>query len=84
VVDDPASDGARYRKSRQFADRMRAEEDRLLVDEAPHSAICVSQMCLDWTRLATVDRLLHHAHLILTTGGSRRLAEALAGKGVIP
>jgi hypothetical protein len=27
---------------------------------------------------------MHHAHLVLTTGDSHRLAEALAGKGVIP
>jgi DNA replication protein DnaC len=33
---------------------------------------------------ATVDRLLHHAHLVLTNGDSHRLAEAIAGKGVIP
>jgi DNA replication protein DnaC len=33
---------------------------------------------------ATVDRLLHHAHLILTEGTSLRLAEATAGKGVMP
>ena len=33
---------------------------------------------------AIVDRLLHHAHLVLTKGASHRLAEALAGKGVIP
>lgn len=33
---------------------------------------------------ATVDRLLHHAHLVATKGDSHRLAEALAGKGVIP
>ena len=33
---------------------------------------------------ATVDRLLHHAHLVLTEGDSHRLAEATAGKGVIP
>ena len=33
---------------------------------------------------ATVDRLLHHAHLVITKGDSHRLAEALAGKGVIP
>jgi DNA replication protein DnaC len=33
---------------------------------------------------ATVDRLLHHAHLVLTKGDSHRLAEALAGKGVMP
>lgn len=32
----------------------------------------------------TVDRLLHHAHLILTEMSSRRLAEAAAGKGVKP
>jgi DNA replication protein DnaC len=32
---------------------------------------------------ATVDRLLHHAHLVTTSGDSHRLAEALAGKGVI-
>ena len=33
---------------------------------------------------ATVDRLLHHAHLVLTKGDSHRLAEALAGKGGHP
>jgi hypothetical protein len=33
---------------------------------------------------ATVDRLLHHAHLILTQGTSLRLAEATTGKGVTP
>jgi DNA replication protein DnaC len=33
---------------------------------------------------ATVDRLLHHAHLVLTNGDSHRLAEALAGKEVVP
>ncbi|MGW4528956.1 IS21-like element helper ATPase IstB [Amycolatopsis sp. NPDC004378] len=36
------------------------------------------------TATATVDRLLHHAHLVATKGDSHRLAEALAGKGVIP
>lgn len=33
---------------------------------------------------ATVDRLLHHAHLCQTTGDSVRLSQALTGKGVIP
>lgn len=33
---------------------------------------------------ATADRLLHHAHLIITDGTSLRLAEATAGKGVTP
>lgn len=33
---------------------------------------------------AGVDRLLHHAHVILTEGDSYRQAEAVAGKGVTP
>jgi DNA replication protein DnaC len=33
---------------------------------------------------ATVDRLLHHAHICQTTGDSIRLSQALAGKGVKP
>jgi DNA replication protein DnaC len=32
---------------------------------------------------ATVDRLLHHAHLCQTTGDSVRLSQAMAGKGVV-
>jgi DNA replication protein DnaC len=31
---------------------------------------------------ATVDRLLHHAHLVATQGDSHRLQQALTGKGV--
>ena len=33
---------------------------------------------------ATVDRLLHHAHVCQTTGKSVRLTQALAGQGVSP
>lgn len=33
---------------------------------------------------ATVDRLLHHAHVVVTDGDSYRLAEATAGNGVKP
>jgi DNA replication protein DnaC len=33
---------------------------------------------------ATVDRLLHHAHVVLTEGTSLRLSEATAGRGVMP
>ncbi|MFF3748520.1 ATP-binding protein [Streptomyces kronopolitis] len=33
---------------------------------------------------ASTDRLMHHAHLVTTSGDSHRLAEALAGKGVVP
>jgi DNA replication protein DnaC len=33
---------------------------------------------------ATVDRLLHHAHVCQTSGDSVRLSQALAGVGVIP
>ena len=33
---------------------------------------------------ATVDRLLHHAHVMLTGGDSIRLTQATRGKGVKP
>ncbi len=33
---------------------------------------------------ATVDRLMHHAHLCQTSGESVRLSEASAGRGVVP
>jgi DNA replication protein DnaC len=32
----------------------------------------------------STDRPMHHAHLVTTSGDSRRPAEALAGKGVVP
>ena len=33
---------------------------------------------------ATVDRLMHHAHLCQTQGDSVRLAQAVSGQGVVP
>ncbi|MFC9624592.1 IS21-like element helper ATPase IstB [Streptomyces sp. NPDC056930] len=33
---------------------------------------------------ATVDRLLHHAHVVVTQGDSHRLNEATTGRGVVP
>ena len=33
---------------------------------------------------ALVDRLLHHAHVVVTSGDSVRLLDATAGKGVKP
>jgi len=33
---------------------------------------------------ATIDRLLHHAHIMVTTGDSIRLTQATTGKGVTP
>lgn len=33
---------------------------------------------------ATVDRLLHHAHVCITSGDSVRLAQATTGQGVLP
>ena len=33
---------------------------------------------------ATVDRLLHHAHVCVTSGDSVRLAQATTGKGIVP
>ena len=34
--------------------------------------------------IANVDRLMHHAHVVLTAGDSIRLTQATAGKGVTP
>jgi DNA replication protein DnaC len=36
------------------------------------------------TATATVDRLLHHAHICQTSGDPVRLSQALTGKGVTP
>ncbi|MEU7283454.1 IS21-like element helper ATPase IstB [Streptomyces sp. NPDC045431] len=33
---------------------------------------------------AAVDRLLHHAHIVLTEGSSLRLTQATTGQGVVP
>jgi len=33
---------------------------------------------------AAVDRLLHHAHILLTEGSSLRLTQATSGQGVVP
>jgi DNA replication protein DnaC len=33
---------------------------------------------------ATVDRLMHHAHVVVTSGDSIRLTQATHGKGVTP
>ena len=33
---------------------------------------------------AAVDRLLHHAHLVITQGDSIRLTQATSGRGVLP
>jgi DNA replication protein DnaC len=33
---------------------------------------------------ATVDRLMHHAHIVVTLGDSYRLTQATTGKGVKP
>lgn len=33
---------------------------------------------------AAVDRLLHHAHIVLTEGSYPRLTQATSGQGVVP
>ncbi|MDQ0766805.1 hypothetical protein QFZ32_000272 [Streptomyces canus] len=34
--------------------------------------------------IAAVDRLLHHAHIVLTEGSSLRLTQVTSGQGVVP
>ncbi|WP_381804062.1 ATP-binding protein [Streptomyces niveus] len=36
------------------------------------------------TATTAVDRLLHHAHIVLTEGSSLRLTQATTGQGVVP
>ena len=42
------------------------------------------ELMLKTLATATVDRLLHHAHICQTSGDSIRLTQALNGKGVMP
>ena len=48
------------------------------------AALLAAEPATQTLATATVDRLLHHAHLIVTEGPSLRLAEATEGKGVVP
>ncbi|GAC1610584.1 MAG: hypothetical protein NVS3B26_18120 [Mycobacteriales bacterium] len=62
--------------------RIRRQVEGYFATPLTHAVSARGQnMTLDTT---TVDRLLHHAHQVLTDGRSQRLAEALAGKGVVP
>ncbi|GAA5207254.1 hypothetical protein GCM10023323_22030 [Streptomyces thinghirensis] len=36
------------------------------------------------TLATAADRLLHHAHIVLTEGSSLRLTQATSGQGVVP
>ena len=46
---------------------------------------CFDELMPKTLATATVERLLHHAHVVITDGqDSYRLAQATAGKGVTP
>jgi len=67
-------------------DENRAKPDRTLDDDQFHdsAATAPTDGALPDPVTATVDRLLHHTHVVLTEGTSLRLTEATAGAGVIP
>jgi len=53
----------------------------------PAQSVCslTSSSAAEYKRpTATVDRLMHHAHLCQTSGKSVRLSEASSGRGVVP
>ena len=65
----------RRRRLRETLDRAHVEHPPAGFDELMPKTLAT----------ATVDRLLHHAHVLLTDGtDSYRLAQATAGKGVTP
>jgi DNA replication protein DnaC len=51
---------------------------------AERSPVAFDELMPKTLATATVDRLMHHAHVCQTAGDSIRLSQALAGKGVIP
>ncbi len=57
------------------------ERTRPLVESAPRR---LDELMPKTIANATVDRLLHHAHIVMTTGDSIRLTQATTGKGVSP
>ena len=66
-----------------------AERALLLALSDPHErvprAVGFDELMPKTMATATVDRLLHHAHVLITNGtDSYRLAQATAGKGVRP
>jgi len=59
------------------------EKRSIAISSNPHPSV-FDELMPKTLATATVDRLLHHAHLAQTTGESIRLARALAGAGVTP
>ena len=53
-------------------------------NEPMRTAVGFEQLMDKTIASALVDRLLHHAHVILVEGESVRLADATSGKGVVP
>jgi DNA replication protein DnaC len=59
------------------------EKRSVAVSSNVHPAGC-DELMPKTLATATVARLLHHAHVCITSGDSVRLAQATAGKGVVP
>ena len=60
-----------------------AYEKRAIADSSNLHSAAFDELIPNTLATATVDWLLHYAHICQTTGGSIRLIEALAGKWVI-
>ena len=57
---------------------------RILQDQHVPAPDAFDELMPKTLATATVDRLMHHAHVCQTAGKSIRLTQAIAGKGVIP
>ena len=67
-----------------FAENLlRFSDDRIALSSNLHPA-GFDELMPKTLATATVDRLLHHAHICQTSGDSIRLTQALDGKGVQP
>src|SRR5205823_8583444 len=60
------------------------EKRSVAVSSNVHPPAAFDELMPKTLATATVDRLLHHAHVCITSGDSVRLAQATAGKGVRP
>ncbi|MHB1504716.1 MAG: hypothetical protein ACYCTL_13700 [Acidimicrobiales bacterium] len=76
--------------SRRFEIGKRSADPWSLIGTVPSTEAhlpedaCFDQLMGKNLATALVERLLHHAHVVLTDGEPVRLADATAGKGVVP
>ena len=71
------------RRSRRYAGACGRDPFRQFVSTENDHPSALDQLMDKNVATALVDRLLHHAHIVLTDGESVRLAEATSGQEVV-